>query len=75
MKRRGFLGKLLMGAAATALAPMATVSAVNPQKIQISSTSDLDHRSLGVERMRIYSSGNVGIAASTPPNTKLSITV
>lgn len=63
-----------MGAAATALAPIATISAVNPQKIQISSTSDLDYRSLGVERMRITSSGNVIIATSTPPNTKLSIT-
>lgn len=74
MKRRGFIGKLLMGAAATALAPIATISAVNPQKIQISSTSDLDYRSLGVERMRITSSGNVIIATSTPPNTKLSTT-
>jgi hypothetical protein len=49
MKRRGFLGKLLMGAAATALAPTA---AIEPKKIQATQTVG------SVERMRIGSNGS-----------------
>jgi hypothetical protein len=50
MKRRGFLGKLLMGAAVTALTPTA---AIEPKKIQATQTMG------SVERMRIGPGGCV----------------
>ena len=61
MKRRGFLGKLLMGAAATALAP---VAAGEPKKIQATSTLKPNYMnqtvgSGSVERMRIGPGGYV----------------
>jgi hypothetical protein len=59
MKRRGFLGKLLMGAAATALAPMATIE---PKKIQVIPPPKPDYTNItvgDVERMRIGPGGYV----------------
>ena len=59
MKRRGFLGKLLMGAAVTALAP---VAAVEPKKIQATPTPKPDYTNItvgDVERMRIGPGGYV----------------
>ena len=50
MKRRGFLGKLLMGAATTALAPIASIQ---PKKIQATQTMG------SIERMRIGPRGYV----------------
>lgn len=58
MKRRGFLGKLLMGAAVTALAP---TSAIEPKKIQATPTPKPDYTNItvgDVERMRIGSDGS-----------------
>lgn len=61
MKRRGFLGKILMGVAATAITPMTTL---NLEKLQVAPTPDyMNQRVGGVERMRISSSGNVVISA------------
>ena len=58
MRRRGFIGKLLMGAAATALAP---TSAAEPKKIQATPTPKPDYTNItvgDVERMRIKSNGD-----------------
>lgn len=78
MKRRGFIGKLLMGAAATALAPIA---AVEPKKI---TQESVERVRIGVNEYKIWpgtpeeisitSSGNVGMACVSP-NTKLKLSI
>ena len=59
MRRRGFIGKLLIGAAATALTP---VAAIEPKKIQVTPTPKPDYTNItvgDVERMRIGPGGCV----------------
>lgn len=64
--RRNFLKMLSMAAVATALPE------TKPEKLVIKSDGYAGIGVGGVERMRIYSNGNVGFA-DTSPNTKLDI--
>ncbi len=74
MKRKDFLKMLGLLTTTAVVSPtiLADQSQVASTKITIDSTSDADYKSLGVERMRICSSGNVRIGFS-PPNTKVDI--
>lgn len=66
MKRNEFIGLI----AGIALAPRLK----KEQKIVINSNSDADYRTFmgnGVERFRVYSSGNIGIGLN--PSQKLDI--
>ena len=66
--RRSFLKMLSMAAVATTL----PLPRIKPEKLVIKSDGYAGIGVGGVERMRIYSNGNVGFA-DTSPNTKLDI--
>lgn len=74
MNRKDFLKRLGLLTTTTLVSPtiLAEQSQVATKKITIDSTSDADYKSLGVERMRISSSGNVRIGF-LPPNSKVDI--
>ena len=74
MNRKDFLKRLGLLTTTAVVSPiiLAEQSQVATTKITIDSTSDADYKSLGVERMRISSSGNVRIGF-LPPNTKVDI--
>lgn len=74
MNRKDFLKRLGLLTTTAVVSPtiLAEQSQVAATKITIDSTSDADYKSLGLERMRITSSGNVRIGFS-PPNTKVDI--
>jgi len=74
MNRKDFLKRLGLLSTTAVVSPIILTeqSQVATTKITIDSTSDADYKSLGVERMRITSSGNVRIGFS-PPNTKVDI--
>lgn len=74
MNRKDFLKRLGLLTTTAVVSPiiLAEQSQVATTKITIDSTSDADYKSLGLERMRITSSGNVRIGFS-PPNTKVDI--
>lgn len=74
MNRKDFLKRLGLLTTTAVVSPiiLAEQSQLATTKITIDSTSDADYKSLGVERMRISSSGNVRIGFS-PPNAKVDI--
>lgn len=74
MNRKDFLKRLGLLTTTAVVSPiiLAEQSQVATTKITIDSTSDADYKSLGVERMRISSSGNVRIGF-LPPNAKVDI--
>ena len=74
MNRKDFLKRLGLLTTTAVVSPIILTeqSKLATTKITIDSTSDADYKSLGVERMRITSSGNVRIVF-LPPNTKVDI--
>ena len=64
--RRNFLKLFTMAAVATALPKIES----EPQKLVINTTNNTDRMIgvHGVERMRIYSNGNVGMSVTNPSN-------
>lgn len=74
MNRKDFLKRLGLLTTTAVVSPviLAEQSQIATTKITIDSTSDADYKSLGVERMRICSSGNVKIGF-LPPNSKVDI--
>jgi len=69
--RRSFLKLFTMAAVATALPKIEP----EPQKLVINSTNNTDRMIgvHGVERMRIHSSGNIGLSVTQPSNILLVI--
>lgn len=70
-QRRDFLKMLSMSVIASVL-PKVGLQNLTTEKIIISSSGYSGVEGIGVERMRIFSNGNVGLA-TTSPDSKFSI--